>query len=168
MTYNYIGNNDDTTPLACFGRYCEPTNRIPCSADPTLVSRMLVMLTPCSPHQGLKVQTCRFSACRINTASFTQCTLQPNSQSTSSRPKMANVRGLDDLRDDEEEGGKFNEYYAGGEKRCVQEHKSYLVMMPSIAQPTLADLLIRCISLHAQQLSRRRNVLSCCIVIKMM
>lgn len=32
---------------------------------------------------------------------------------------MANVRGLDDLREDEDEdkGGKFNDYYAGGEKR---------------------------------------------------
>jgi hypothetical protein len=34
---------------------------------------------------------------------------------------MANVKSLSDLNGDgsDEEGSKFNEYYAGGEKRCA-------------------------------------------------
>lgn len=34
---------------------------------------------------------------------------------------MANVKSLSDLNgEDDDKGGKFNDYYAGGEKRCVK------------------------------------------------
>ncbi len=34
---------------------------------------------------------------------------------------MANVKSLSDLNEgDDDKGGKFNDYYAGGEKRCAR------------------------------------------------
>jgi hypothetical protein len=40
---------------------------------------------------------------------------------------MANIKSLSDLNgDDGDDKGKFNDYYAGGEKRCEATHAASL------------------------------------------